>query len=54
MHVYYILAYKDHIEKWFNVLMPKIDRFLYGNGGNIIMVQVQKTISLLYILNLIN
>lgn len=23
--------------------MPKIDPFLYGNGGNIIMVQVKRT-----------
>ncbi|VVC32178.1 Glycoside hydrolase superfamily,Beta-galactosidase 1-like,Glycoside hydrolase, family [Cinara cedri] len=34
-------SYKHYITKWFNVLMPKIDRFLYGNGGNIIMVQVE-------------
>lgn len=35
-----ILGYKHYVTKWFNVLMPKIDPFLYGNGGNIIMVQV--------------
>lgn len=35
-----ILGYKHYVAKWFDVLMPKIDRFLYGNGGNIIMVQV--------------
>ncbi|XP_025409472.1 beta-galactosidase-like [Sipha flava] len=34
-------SYKNYITKWFNVLMPKIDPFLYGNGGNIIMVQVE-------------
>ncbi|XP_060881169.1 beta-galactosidase-like [Metopolophium dirhodum] len=34
-------SYKHYITKWFDVLMPKIDRFLYGNGGNIIMVQVE-------------
>ncbi|XP_027837509.2 beta-galactosidase-like isoform X2 [Aphis gossypii] len=34
-------SYKHYVTKWFNVLMPKIDPFLYGNGGNIIMVQVE-------------
>ncbi|XP_015364754.1 PREDICTED: beta-galactosidase-like [Diuraphis noxia] len=34
-------SYKYYIAKWFNVLMPKIVPFLYGNGGNIIMVQVE-------------
>ncbi|XP_060841088.1 beta-galactosidase-like [Rhopalosiphum padi] len=34
-------SYKHYITKWFSVLMPKIDPFLYGNGGNIIMVQVE-------------
>ncbi|XP_025209097.1 beta-galactosidase-like isoform X2 [Melanaphis sacchari] len=34
-------SYKHYVTKWFSVLMPKIDRFLYGNGGNIIMVQVE-------------
>jgi len=36
-----ILGYKYYISKWFEVLMPKIVPFLYGNGGNIIMVQVR-------------
>ncbi|KAE9533167.1 hypothetical protein AGLY_009595 [Aphis glycines] len=34
-------SYKHYIAKWFDVLMPKIVPFLYGNGGNIIMVQVE-------------
>ncbi|XP_060842334.1 beta-galactosidase-like [Rhopalosiphum padi] len=34
-------SYKHYIAKWFSVLMPKIVPFLYGNGGNIIMVQIE-------------
>lgn len=37
------LGYKKYVSKWFNVLMPKIQPYLYGNGGNIIMVQVRKS-----------
>jgi beta-galactosidase len=33
--------YIYEITKWYNVLMPKFERFLYGNGGKIIMVQVE-------------
>ncbi|XP_050429419.1 beta-galactosidase-like [Adelges cooleyi] len=34
-------TYKDYVKKWFDVLMPKMRPHLYGNGGNIIMVQVE-------------
>lgn len=34
-------SYKKYVSKWFSVLMPKIQPYLYGNGGNIIMVQVE-------------
>ncbi|CAH1724816.1 unnamed protein product [Aphis gossypii] len=33
--------YKKYVKRWFSVLMPKIVPFLYGNGGNIIMVQIE-------------
>lgn len=29
------------VARWFRVLFPKLQPFLYGNGGNIIMVQVE-------------
>lgn len=29
------------VARWFRVLMPKLLPYLYGNGGNIIMVQVE-------------
>ncbi|XP_025205824.1 beta-galactosidase-like, partial [Melanaphis sacchari] len=35
------LNYTKYVKRWFSVLMPKIVPFLYGNGGNIIMVQVE-------------
>lgn len=33
--------YEREVVRWFEVLMPKMKKFLYGNGGNIIMVQVE-------------
>ncbi|XP_050533362.1 beta-galactosidase-like [Daktulosphaira vitifoliae] len=33
--------FKKYVTQWFDVLMPKIKPYLYGNGGNIIMVQVE-------------
>jgi beta-galactosidase len=27
--------------KWYAIFMPKMQPFLYGNGGNVIMVQVE-------------
>lgn len=29
------------LEKWFSVLMPKVQPHLYGRGGNVILVQVE-------------
>ncbi|XP_051135682.1 beta-galactosidase 17 isoform X2 [Andrographis paniculata] len=34
-------AFLDSVEKWWNVLLPKISPFLYSNGGPIAMVQVE-------------
>lgn len=33
--------YLREVEKWYSVLLPKIEKQLYGNGGPIIMVQVE-------------
>ena len=33
--------YFREVTKWYSVLMPKFEKYLYGNGGNIIMVQVE-------------
>ncbi|GFQ02276.1 beta-galactosidase 17 [Phtheirospermum japonicum] len=34
-------AFIDLVEKWWDVLLPKVSPFLYSNGGPIIMVQVE-------------
>ncbi|XP_050523930.1 beta-galactosidase-like [Daktulosphaira vitifoliae] len=34
-------TYKEYVKKWFDVLMDKMKPYLYGNGGHIIMVQVE-------------
>ena len=34
-------SYKEAVTNWFNVLLPKVDRFQYTKGGNIIAVQVE-------------
>ncbi|XP_050426969.1 beta-galactosidase-like [Adelges cooleyi] len=33
--------FKKYVTRWFSVLMPKMQPYLYGNGGKIIMVQVE-------------
>lgn len=33
-------VYLELVDRWWNVLLPKIGRFLYKRGGNILMVQV--------------
>ncbi|KAG5675365.1 hypothetical protein PVAND_005274 [Polypedilum vanderplanki] len=33
--------YLFEVERWYSKLMPKFEKHLYGNGGNIIMVQVE-------------
>lgn len=35
------LDYRYEVSKWYQVLMTKMQKFLYGNGGPIIMVQVE-------------
>ncbi|KAI5729804.1 hypothetical protein M8J76_006816 [Diaphorina citri] len=34
-------VYQHYVNKWFAQLFPRITRFLYGNGGPIILVQVE-------------
>ena len=33
--------YLNEVRKWYSILMPKFEQQMYGNGGNIIMVQVE-------------
>ncbi|XP_055379713.1 beta-galactosidase-like isoform X2 [Condylostylus longicornis] len=33
--------YLNEIKIWYSILMPKMEKYLYGNGGPIIMVQVE-------------
>lgn len=33
--------YLQEVKKWFEILLPKIKPLLYGNGGPIIMVQLE-------------
>lgn len=33
--------YQNEVEKWFNLLFSKLKSYLYGNGGPIIMVQIE-------------
>ncbi|XP_063239683.1 beta-galactosidase isoform X2 [Bacillus rossius redtenbacheri] len=33
--------YQSYVSRWFNKLMPLIQPYLYGNGGPVIMVQVE-------------
>lgn len=32
--------YLKHVDKWWSVLLPKLTKHLYKNGGPIIMAQV--------------
>lgn len=38
---FFLVDYLNEIRKWYSVLMPKIQPLLYGNGGPIIMVQIE-------------
>lgn len=38
---FWLLDYIREVGKWFKVLMPKIVPYLYGNGGPVIMVQME-------------
>lgn len=33
--------YMREVEKWYGQLLPKVENYLYGNGGPIILVQVE-------------
>ncbi|XP_065306918.1 beta-galactosidase-like [Dermacentor albipictus] len=35
------ITYLTRVEKWFGVLLPSVERYLYRNGGPIIAVQVE-------------
>ncbi|PRD28606.1 UNVERIFIED_CONTAM: Beta-galactosidase [Trichonephila clavipes] len=39
--VIYFPAYIKYVDRWFNVLLPIIEPFLYNNGGPIITVQIE-------------
>ena len=34
-------AYLQHVDRWFDVLLPKVAPYLYQRGGPVVMVQVQ-------------
>uniref|UniRef100_A0A1I8MKE6 Beta-galactosidase n=1 Tax=Musca domestica TaxID=7370 RepID=A0A1I8MKE6_MUSDO len=40
--------YTHEVSVWYSKLMPRIQRFLYGNGGPIIMVQVENEYGAFY------
>lgn len=35
------LDYLQEVRVWYSKLMPRFERYLYGNGGPIIMVQIE-------------
>ncbi|ETN58685.1 beta-galactosidase [Anopheles darlingi] len=37
----YDIDYLREVQKWYNQLMPRISRHLYGNGGPVIMVSIE-------------
>lgn len=39
-------SYTKEVSIWFSQLMPRIQKYLYGNGGPIIMVQVENEYAL--------
>lgn len=40
-HEIFIADYVNEVNLWYQILMPKIEQYLYENGGPIIMVQVE-------------
>lgn len=36
-----MFRFLHEVELWFNVLLPKLRKYLYKNGGPILMVQVE-------------
>ena len=32
--------YLEHVDRWFDVLLPKVAPYLYQHGGPVVMVQV--------------
>ncbi|XP_058116707.1 beta-galactosidase-like [Anopheles ziemanni] len=37
----YDIDYLREVQKWYSTLMPRVERFLYGNGGPVIMVSIE-------------
>ena len=35
--------YLEHVNRWFDVLLPKVAPYLYQRGGPVVMVQVHAT-----------
>lgn len=40
-NTYLSIDYLAEVRKWYGILMPKMEKYLYANGGPIIMVQVE-------------
>ena len=34
--------YLEHVDRWFDVLLPKVAPYLYQRGGPVVMVQVEQ------------
>ena len=34
--------YLEHVDRWFDVLLPKVAPYLYQRGGPVVMVQVSQ------------
>ena len=35
-------AYLQHVDRWFNALLPRLSSLLYRRGGPVVMVQVSR------------
>lgn len=33
--------FMKHVEDWFDILLPKLRKYLYKNGGPVILVQIE-------------
>ena len=40
--------YLEHVDRWFDVLLPKVAPYLYQRGGPVVMVQVSSVMTLVY------
>lgn len=39
--VVHTVGHTKYVNRWLNVLLPRVQPLLYGNGGPVIMVQVR-------------